>query len=125
MQRNIAAFGGTPGKVTIFGQSAGAHSVGLLMASPQARGLFSRAIAESGAFWDSEHGSIATHEQALARGTALSATMNAPTLADLRGIPADRLAAATAWNPATDPGQTAFAPKRCLVTRFGLGCSDR
>lgn len=46
---NIGQFGGDPGNVTIFGESAGALSVHILMASPRARGLFHRAIAESGA----------------------------------------------------------------------------
>jgi para-nitrobenzyl esterase len=44
---NIAAFGGNPANVTIFGQSAGSSSVALMMVSPLARGLFHRAIAES------------------------------------------------------------------------------
>jgi para-nitrobenzyl esterase len=46
---NIAAFGGDPGNVTIFGQSGGGGKVGTLLAMPAAKGLFHRAIAESGA----------------------------------------------------------------------------
>ncbi len=49
VRENIAAFGGDPGNVTLFGESAGAMSVGTLLGTPRARGLFSRAILQSGA----------------------------------------------------------------------------
>jgi para-nitrobenzyl esterase len=49
VQRNIAAFGGNPDNVTIFGESGGGAKVSTLVASPLARGLFHRAICESGA----------------------------------------------------------------------------
>lgn len=74
---NIARFGGDAGNVTIFGQSAGAHDVGLLMTSPLASGLFHKAITQSGGVIISGRitPALAQAEQA---GVQLASTMGAP-----------------------------------------------
>ncbi len=84
---NITAFGGDPSKVTIFGQSAGAASVGILAASPQAKGLFRGAIAESGAAM--MMGRYSTLETAEGQGKAALAAAGAPTIAQARKLSAD------------------------------------
>ena len=72
VKANIADFGGDPDNVTVFGESAGAMAVGILMASPLAHGLFHKAIGESGAFWDGRHGPLQSFEEARTRRASRS-----------------------------------------------------
>tara|TARA_R110000868_G_scaffold37022_4_gene131000 strand:+ start:6704 stop:8332 length:1629 start_codon:yes stop_codon:yes gene_type:complete len=107
---NIAAFGGDPDCVTIFGESAGGHAVGLLMVAPQAAGLFHRAIGQSGAWWDSEHGPLANADEARAQTQKLMTKLGVTTMAEMRALPATRVNLASAWNFLTDPFDNAFSP---------------
>ncbi len=85
---NIARFGGDPDNVTIFGESAGAMSVGTLLALPSAEGLFHRAILQSGA---ASH----VHSREVAEGytTKLCEALGMPnaTVAQLQALPVDDL----------------------------------
>ena len=92
VRENIAAFGGDPGNVTIFGQSAGAMSVGTLLAMPRAEGLFRRAIAQSGGAHHVISAATARQVgQRLAERLGVEATREA-----IAAVPVDRLLQAQA-----------------------------
>jgi para-nitrobenzyl esterase len=92
IQRNIAAFGGDAKNVTIAGQSAGSMCVSILMSSPRGKGLFERAIGESGGLFEplelAPRYLLANAER---DGEKYAEFLNAPSLAQLRKLPAHDL----------------------------------
>jgi para-nitrobenzyl esterase len=92
VKKNIAAFGGNPDNVTIDGQSAGSMSVNCLVASPVAKGLFKKAIAESGSYLLSNP-TLKTFDLAAAeqQGVKLAEAVHATSIEELKKVPADQL----------------------------------
>ncbi|HUO97204.1 MAG TPA: carboxylesterase family protein [Rhizomicrobium sp.] len=105
VKKNIAAFGGDPKRVTIYGQSAGAGMVTTLTFIPQAKGLFEGAIAQSGVAANFPMQSMKQAEQS---GIDFAASVGAPTLAKLRALPAEDLLKAPV--PAGGPPMLRFMP---------------
>jgi para-nitrobenzyl esterase len=97
VKANISAFGGDSGNVTIFGNSAGASSIGNLVASPRTKGLYHRAIAESGAWLGlsiSPARKLDAAEQAGAKRSS--------SLKDLRALPAGEVLKLGGGGPVVD-----------------------
>ena len=92
VQRNIAAFGGDPGNITLFGQSAGAQSVLALMSSPLSQGLMQRAVVQS-AYGLPARPRAKARETGMRVATAVGLPGADASAAQLRSVPAEQLAA--------------------------------
>jgi para-nitrobenzyl esterase len=97
VQRNIRAFGGNPGNVTISGQSAGSMSVGMLQMSPLAKGLFHRVVGMSGSPMR-PRGAVPLAE-AEAQGLAVQKALGVSSIEAMRDLPGDRVLAGAAGVP--------------------------
>jgi para-nitrobenzyl esterase len=95
---NIAAFGGNPSNVTIFGESGGGAKVSTLLGVPSAKGLFQRGIIQSGA--RAKGTALAT---ATKNADAVMAKLNVKTVAELQVVPMDKLLAAVTTTGRTTP----------------------
>lgn len=91
VKANISQFGGDPHNVTLFGQSAGACMSAALVGSPVAKGLFRRAISQSGAWGGLTPAKMQTRESAEKATIAAAEKLGAKSLADLRALPAEKL----------------------------------
>ena len=103
IQQNISAFGGNPGKVTIFGESAGGIAVSMLCASPLAKGLFHSAISQSGGSFGPPRVTTYPGENmkylgdAEETGVEWAQRAGAISLEELRKLPADKLPPGRGW----------------------------
>jgi para-nitrobenzyl esterase len=132
VRRNVAAFGGDPDNVTVFGESAGAMNIVALLGTPVAKGLFNRAIIESNIGW----GTATPFESAEKAGAGLAqkAGLGADATAEqLRGLSADAVMAASAGaRPSTivdgrlvaRPANRAFADRTAIDVPIIIGSNS-
>ena len=130
VKRNIAAFGGDPDNVTLFGESAGGADVLQLMAMPAARGLFRRAIVQSGGGWGSPQPLAEAEMQGVKVAAAAGVPAGKATAQALRALPASALVGAgetriiaDGWLVTEGPA-AAFAAGRAAAVPLIIGSNS-
>ena len=116
VKNNIANFGGDPNNVTIFGQSGGGAKVNTLMAMPSAKGLFHKAINQSGAFRTALLGKETT--QSIAAEVLKELNISSEKVDEIKNIPFEKLSAA--GNKALNTVQTQMRAAGKPIEGFGL-----
>lgn len=111
VRTHITSFGGDPNNITIFGQSGGGGKVGVLMAMPAAKGLFHKAIIQSGPF---TRALSLDYSQQVAENLLAELGLHKSQVKELQNIPADRLSGAAAEAMRKTP-----RPQRAHRTLFG------
>ncbi|KAJ4304861.1 hypothetical protein N0V90_000389 [Kalmusia sp. IMI 367209] len=110
VQTHISSFGGDPNNVTVFGESAGAHAIGILMVSAGSAGLFHKAILQSGGFWNQVLGHDMDFDRAREHGKRVWNRLGVSNIAELRKVPPRRLVEAFPCDLSGPPDILNFAP---------------
>ncbi|KAL1600742.1 hypothetical protein SLS60_007130 [Paraconiothyrium brasiliense] len=110
VQSHISSFGGDPNNVSVFGESAGAHSIGILMCSPGSKGLFHKGILQSGAFWNQVFDHDMDFVRAREHGKKIFGRVGVSSLPELRDVPAETFVAHYPFDFSGPPDLLNFAP---------------